>query len=284
MISTSGNSGMQANVARNATRLSPRLACMGNQSWTSLRVAGVPVAGVAVAALSVAVTTLIVYAAGGGRTRRCRSASCTCSRCCWWRPCGVCGSASRRRSPARSRSTSSTSRRPAGSRSPTGEHWVALAVFFVTAIVASELARARAPAGAAGRRAPARGGPVGRDGAPAAARRRSATRRSAAVAHRIATHARSAVRVDRGAEPSTADDRRVAFPLREGARQLGTLLVPADLPEATLAAPAGTCRAVARGAARGGARARRAALESRRGRRAAPHRRAEDGAPASRLA
>ena len=34
---------------------------MGNQSWTSLRIAGVPVAGVAVAALSVAVTTLIVY-------------------------------------------------------------------------------------------------------------------------------------------------------------------------------------------------------------------------------
>ena len=31
------------------------------------------------------------------------------------------------------------------------------------------------------------------------------------------------------------DFRRLAFPLREGSRQLGTLLVPADLPEATLA-------------------------------------------------
>ena len=32
------------------------------------------------------------------------------------------------------------------------------------------------------------------------------------------------------------DDRRLAFPLREGTRQLGTLLVPADLPEAGCAA------------------------------------------------
>ena len=35
---------------------------MNDQSWTSLRLAGVPVAGLVVAALSVTVTTLIVYA------------------------------------------------------------------------------------------------------------------------------------------------------------------------------------------------------------------------------
>ncbi len=34
--------------------------------------------------------------------------------------------------------------------------------------------------------------------------------------------------------PVEGDERRVAFPLREDARQIGTLLLPADLPEATL--------------------------------------------------
>ena len=46
------------------------------------------------------------------------------------------------------RSTSSTSRRPAGSRSPTRENWVALVVFLVAAVVASTLAGAGARAGA----------------------------------------------------------------------------------------------------------------------------------------
>ena len=34
--------------------------------------------------------------------------------------------------------------------------------------------------------------------------------------------------------PTDGDDRRLAFPLREGTRQLGTLLLPRDAPEATL--------------------------------------------------
>src|SRR6185503_11024726 len=56
----------------------------------------------------------------------------------------------------------------------------------------------------------------------------------AAVAHRIATTLGlpSAAVEMRAVE---GDFRRLAFPLREGSRQLGTLLVPVDLPEATLA-------------------------------------------------
>ena len=70
--------------------------------------------------------------------------------------------------PARSRSTSSTSRRPAGSRSPaarTGSGWPCSSSPRCWRVAGP----GRAPAGAGGRAAPPGGRPVGRDGAAAAA-------------------------------------------------------------------------------------------------------------------
>ena len=74
----------------------------------------------------------------------------------------------------------------------------------------------------------------------------------AAVAHRIATTLElPSAAIELGA----VERRRDGSPSRcaRVPRQLGTLLVPADLPEATLRAPAGARRALARGAAGGGA-------------------------------
>ena len=114
-----------------------------------------------------------------------------------------------------------------------GEHWVALGVFFVAALVASELAqRARQQAQWADERR--READLAAEMARLLLRAEDLSGALAAVTHRIATTL---------ALPSAAielravdgDYRRLAFPLREGARQLGTLLVPTDLPEATLA-------------------------------------------------
>ena len=105
-------------------------------------------AGVAVAGLSVAAITALIFPLRqvvAGVVERRRS---TCWRCC--SSPTVLGAAARardERAPARWRSTSSTCRRPAGSRSPTARNWVALIVFLVAAVVASavaELARTRA--------------------------------------------------------------------------------------------------------------------------------------------
>ena len=79
--------------------------------------------------------------------RSSRWASSTSSRCSSSPRSGASGSASRRRWRARWRSTSSTSRRPAGFAITGGENWVALVVFFLAAALTSsltEVARRRA--------------------------------------------------------------------------------------------------------------------------------------------
>jgi two-component system, OmpR family, sensor histidine kinase KdpD len=112
------------------------------------------------------------------------------------------------------------------------DNWVALITFAVAAMVASsvaEVTRARAQE-AADRREEAdlavemarlllRGGRLSEDLPTAAARLSQVMGLSSA-----------AIELDAVA----GDDRRIAFPLREGPRRLGTLLVPADSPEATL--------------------------------------------------
>ncbi len=112
------------------------------------------------------------------------------------------------------------------------ENWVALVTFMVAAVLASsvaEVTRARARE-AADRRQEAdlaaemarlllRGGRLGEDLPTAAARLSQALGLSSAAIE---------------LEAVTGDERRLAFPLREGPRRLGTLLVPSDTPEATL--------------------------------------------------
>jgi two-component system sensor histidine kinase KdpD len=112
------------------------------------------------------------------------------------------------------------------------ENWVALVTFVVAAVLASsvaEMTRARAQE-AADRRQEAdlaaemarlllRGGRLGEDLPTAAARLSQALGLSSAAIE---------------LEVSGGDERRIAFPLREGPRRLGTLLVPSDTPEATL--------------------------------------------------
>jgi two-component system sensor histidine kinase KdpD len=114
-----------------------------------------------------------------------------------------------------------------------GEHWVALAVFFVAAIVASELAqRARREAHQADERR--READLSAEMARLLLRAEDLEGALATVAHRIAaTLGLPSAAVEMRAVDG--DFRRLAFPLREGSRQLGTLLVPSDLPEPTLA-------------------------------------------------
>ena len=112
-----------------------------------------------------------------------------------------------------------------------GQNWVALGVFLAVALLASsvaDLARARA-AEADERRREA-------DLAAEMARLllRTDDLRSAlpAAAQRLAQAFElpsAAIELD-----APGDDRRVAFPLRDGTTPLGTLLVPADTPEAAL--------------------------------------------------
>jgi len=114
-----------------------------------------------------------------------------------------------------------------------GENWVALGVFFVTAVVASELAqRARRRADEADQRR--------READLAAEMARLLLRSSddldrtlGDVAHRLA---QTLDLPSAGIELSAVagDDRRLSFALREGPRQLGTLLVPKDLSERKL--------------------------------------------------
>ena len=114
-----------------------------------------------------------------------------------------------------------------------GEHWVALAVFFVAALVASELAqRARQQAQQADERR--READLSAEMARLLLRAEDLEDALADGAHRIATTLglpSAAVEL----RAVDGDFRRLAFPLREGSRQLGTLLVPVDLPEPTLA-------------------------------------------------
>lgn len=112
------------------------------------------------------------------------------------------------------------------------ENWVALAAFLVTAVAAStiaQVARSRAREAEERRREAdlaaemarllLRGGDL-RDGLATASRR-------LAQALELPSAAIELERVE-------SDERAVAFPLREDRRRLGTLVVPADLPEDTL--------------------------------------------------
>ena len=114
-----------------------------------------------------------------------------------------------------------------------GEHWVALAVFFIVATVASELAqRARQEARQADERR--READLSAEMARLLLRADDLKGALSEVSHRIATTLglpSAAIEL----QDTGTDVRRLAFPLREGSRQVGTLVVPADLPEATLA-------------------------------------------------
>ncbi len=113
-----------------------------------------------------------------------------------------------------------------------GENWVALIAFVIVSMLASsvaEVTRARSREAAERRREA--------DLAAEMARLLLGGRR---LSEDLPT---ASARLSQGLGlPSAAieleavegDERRVAFPLREGPRRLGTLLVPADTPEATL--------------------------------------------------
>ena len=143
----------------------------------------------------------------------------------------------------------------AASRSRTPSNWVALVAFVVAAALASSVAEVDAGAHARGRGAPARGRSRGGDGAAAAARatasREALPTAAARLAQALELHS-AAIEM----EAVEGDERRVAFPLREGTRRLGTLLVGADTLGGEPAAAAGARGAGAGGAAERGARAR----------------------------
>jgi two-component system sensor histidine kinase KdpD len=113
-----------------------------------------------------------------------------------------------------------------------GQNWVALAVFFVTAIVASELAkRARGRAEEADQRR--READLAAEMARLLLRSDNLHGALGDVSHRLAqTLGLSSAAIELRAVD--AEERRLAFPLREGPSQIGTLLVPAGLPETTL--------------------------------------------------
>jgi two-component system, OmpR family, sensor histidine kinase KdpD len=204
---------------------------MGNQNWTSRRVAGVPVAGVVVAALSVAATTLIVFALAEVAPVLSLGVvyllAVLLVATVWGVWLGIATALASALAfnyfhiPPTGRFTIADS-----------EHWVALAVFFVTAIVASELAeRARQQAQQADERR--READLSAELARLLLRADNLHDALAAGAHRIATAiGLTSASIEVGSVE--AGERRVAFPLREGARQIGTLLVPADLPEPRL--------------------------------------------------
>jgi two-component system sensor histidine kinase KdpD len=113
-----------------------------------------------------------------------------------------------------------------------GENWVALIVFLVVAVVASGLAqRARARAADAEER---------RREADLAVELARLLLRGADLEASLplaAERLSSALGLSSAAillRPAGPDERRLAFPLREGTHTLGTLLLPADAPEATL--------------------------------------------------
>ena len=114
-----------------------------------------------------------------------------------------------------------------------GSNWVALIAFLVTAVLASsvaEVTRTRARE-AADRR---------READLAAEMARILLRGNDLAAALPTASARLASALDLSSAAIELDavdsnDRRVAFPLREGTRRLGTLVVPADTPDAGLA-------------------------------------------------
>jgi two-component system sensor histidine kinase KdpD len=112
------------------------------------------------------------------------------------------------------------------------DYWVALAVFFVVAMVASSLAQAarRRTQEAEQRRREA-------DLAAELARLLLRGQDLDAVLPAAAQRLVQALSVPSAAiepRPVEGDERRIAFPLRDEARQIGTLLLPTGLPETTL--------------------------------------------------
>jgi two-component system sensor histidine kinase KdpD len=112
------------------------------------------------------------------------------------------------------------------------ENWVALAVFFVVALVASSLAQAarHRTQEAEQRRREA-------DLAAELAKMLLRGEDLASVLPAAAQRLARALKVPSAAielRPVESDDRRIAFPLREDAHQIGTLLLPADQPEGVL--------------------------------------------------
>jgi two-component system sensor histidine kinase KdpD len=113
-----------------------------------------------------------------------------------------------------------------------GENWVALAVFLIAAVVASQLAeqaRERAEEAEARRRE----ADLAAEMARLLLRGENLHASLATVAQRLATAFElpsAAIELD----TVDAPERRIAFPLREGPSQIGTLIVPADIPEAKL--------------------------------------------------
>lgn len=113
-----------------------------------------------------------------------------------------------------------------------GENWVALAVFLIVAVIGSsvaQVARSRAMEAEQRRREADLAAEMARlllrgnelsESLPAAAQRLASALNLPSAAIELA--------------PVEGDERRVAFPLREGTTQLGTLLVPAGLPEEAL--------------------------------------------------
>ncbi len=113
-----------------------------------------------------------------------------------------------------------------------GENWVALIAFLVVAVLASsvaEVTRARAREAAERRREA--------DLAAEMARLLLGGRRLSEDLPTAAARLSQVLELPSAAielEAVEGDERRVAFPLREGPRRLGTLLVPSDTSEATL--------------------------------------------------
>ncbi len=112
------------------------------------------------------------------------------------------------------------------------ENWVALVVFLIVAVIGSSVAQvARARATEADQRR--READLAAEMARLLLRGNELSESLPAAAQRLAT----ALDLPSAAielAPVEGDERRVAFPLREGTTQLGTLLVPAGLPEEAL--------------------------------------------------
>ena len=112
------------------------------------------------------------------------------------------------------------------------ENWVALVVFLIVAVIGSSVAQvARARATEADQRR--READLAAEMARLLLRGNELSESLPAAAQRLAT----ALNLPSAAielAPIEGDERQVAFPLREGTTQLGTLVVPAGLPEESL--------------------------------------------------
>ncbi len=112
------------------------------------------------------------------------------------------------------------------------ENWIGLLFFLIAALIASSIAQvARARAAEADRRR--READLAAEMARLLLRTDDIQPALAQVAQRLA-QALSLPSAAIELRAVEGDGRRIAFPLRDGARQIGTVLVPADLPEETL--------------------------------------------------